>query len=231
MIAHLYSNHSSIGVIKLYSYDPSIGNVSGVLEFSEVYLGLQDVFHKSKGRNNTEIASLNLTAQLENGCYLYPINGFRIIDSTNVPGETTIEILGLHNSFLNQLNNSTKIHEFMEEPWCEVNIYRKYDLERELVSLPNVQLKQVKNGIRQFRIFKLETLAIQCYSDEVLYYIRGGKDDFFAVVQFEHQHIDENRMVLSGRNPPMITFYPTLEAFYDECSLRKSMEVDDEPFY
>lgn len=136
MNATIYSGTQIIGHADLKVGDESMGHVYGIFVANNGYRSIQKViqkFNSSIKRVYSEWASLELSVQLSNGCFLFPIGGIEIDDLEELPTEPKrIDIAGLDNEVLIDYFKANPPKSFVFEPWIPLDIDRKLAIEKEL---------------------------------------------------------------------------------------------------
>ena len=138
MIATIYSRTQIIGHADLKIGDEAMGHVYGTFAPNNVYRTIQKVvqkFNAAVKRDYSEWASLELSAQLSNGCFLAPLGGIEIDDLAELPHEPKhIDLPGLHSEVISDYFKNDPPKSFVLEPWTTLDIDRKKALEQELLT-------------------------------------------------------------------------------------------------
>ena len=136
MDATIYSHTQIIGYADLQVGDEAMGHVYGTFIASNNYRTIQKIiqnFNSAVEPDYPEWASLELSVQLSNGCFLFPFGGIQIDDLEELPTEPKrIDIAGLDSEVIIDYFKANPPRSFVIEPWITLDIDRKLAIEKEL---------------------------------------------------------------------------------------------------
>ncbi|WP_217607244.1 hypothetical protein [Chitinophaga sp. GbtcB8] len=129
MEANFYAQEVLIGTVTLRIIDASMGVIGGTLIPTNAYSPFRSIFQESEGKYTEQLVSLHLNLQLSNGCFVYPIGGFSIVDLPEFPNEITSDILGVYQHIMADYFEGQGNPDFLEEPWESISVTQKILLE------------------------------------------------------------------------------------------------------
>jgi hypothetical protein len=193
MKAKIYSHKELIGTTELIIGDESMGCVYGDIVPTETYYkAIQKKVWELWATRKPDYKkwySLRLNTQLENGYFLFPAGGYTIDDIPELPNEPKrIDIAGLDKHVIEDFFLQEIPRPFLVEPWYQIDIEQKIDLENELnkeIGLTGWSLLNFfkTNSRHFFADFEFSALATYGCNDDVLFAVRKNRfDKNFAVI-------------------------------------------------
>jgi hypothetical protein len=215
MEANFYVQETLIGTVTLRVIDGSMGVIGGTLIPTDAYSPFRSIFRESEGKYTVQLVSLRLNLQLSNGCFIYPIGGFSIIDIPEFSDEITLDILGVCRYIMADYFESPEKPGFLEEPWETISVTQKILLENELAAEIGTS-NGASTSPHILTTYKYSALGRCSTNDDVLFAIHHPTADFqFAVVHLTWRGNTEN-----NSRWPITSFYVDFEEFRRTVMLR-----------
>jgi len=215
MEANFYAQETLIGRVILRVIDASMGVVGGTLIPTDAYFPLRSTFQENEGKYTEQLVALRLNLQLSNGCFVYPIGGFSIVDIPEFPDEITLDILGVYRHIMADYFESQAKSIFLEEPWETISVAQKILLENELAAEIGTSTG-ASTPPHILSSCKYSALGRCSTNDDVLFAIHHPSKGFqFAVVHLTWKGKGEN-----DSRWPITSFYADFDEFRQTVMLR-----------
>ncbi|UII28326.1 hypothetical protein LVD15_07825 [Fulvivirga maritima] len=201
----VFSHNRLIGTSELEVTEESMGILFGSFVPTAHYFDIRDTiwkFHHSEDEENfLNLKNLRLNAQLDCGCFLYPLGGFLIFDMEDLPEkEIQFEAAGVFRHIVIDcfLNSPPTLK--LSSPWEPVKIEQKISFEDELSRelSPDHPLAE----------YEYSAVASSTDSDDVLYAIHKPGDD---VYDYAIVHLTWSSKQESDTAYPRVKFYKEFE--------------------
>ena len=240
MKASVFSHEHLIGSVELEVVDAANDTLAGEMlcapHYSQIAHILQDINSGLPRGNTMSMEELRINVQLENGCFLFPAQGFSIVEST--AGEPLREVrhaelraVGvmpyvIENFFdrrsltqsIGNLLGRGETRRWLVQPWQAVDVTLKLKMEDELLceigllkgDKVNDDSTQESHPLAEFELCALAQFNGQRESLFAARHRRSGREAFVQV-----------HLTWSGsreREPwPSCTFYDSYESFRRRC--------------
>lgn len=206
MRAAIYSHQHLIGYADLQLGDVAMGGVYGELSPTALYYRqVQKTVWECNASPTPDYSKwlgLALSAQLENGYFLFPAGGYEIDDITELPQEPKrIYITGIAAEILQDFIEADPPRTFVEEPWQTLTIRQKLALETELSCELGRNAGRISGAaITNSPVVKTSFSALcSTGTNNVLFSIQGApaEGSHFALVHLTWSGVREKKCVFT----------------------------------
>jgi len=219
MNATIYSRTQIIGYADLKAGDESMGHVYGTFVANNGYRTIQKIiqnFNSAGQRDYSEWESLQLSVQISNGCFLFPLGGVEIDDLAELPNKPKrIDLAGLNSEVIMDYFKTDPSKDFTLEPWIAPDIERKFALERELQTEISV------NHVLANCDYSALCASLQC--DDALFAIhsKGDLSASYALV-----HLTWSSQKEQNQKFPGTTLFNSFEEFREKRMLPDKLDFE-----
>ncbi|MBL3657912.1 hypothetical protein [Fulvivirga sediminis] len=201
----VYSHKRLIGTSELEVTDEGMGILFGSFVPTQDYSDIRETiwkFHNSEIEENLlSLKNLRLNAQLDCGCFLYPLGGFLIFDMEDLPEkEIQFEAAGVFRHVVNDCFLSSPPRLKLSSLWETITIEQKLSFEDELFKELSPEHALVD--------YDCSAVATSAHNDNVLFAIHKPGDDAFdyAIV-----HLTWSSKQESNAAYPRVKFFKEIE--------------------